>query len=62
MCGSYLSFVTAALVVNWTSPLAWLLPTAVGTPLIIWAVQRATHPSIRPSTLPPQPMPREMSA
>jgi hypothetical protein len=34
MCGSYLSFVTAALVVNWASPLAWVLPTLVGTPLI----------------------------
>ncbi len=56
MCGSYLSFVTAALVVNWASPLAWVLPTAVGTPLIIRAVQRATHPSIRPSTSPPRPV------
>lgn len=42
MCGSYLSFVTAALVVNWPSPLAWVLPTLIGTPLIEVAVQRAT--------------------
>ncbi len=62
MCGSYLSFVTAALVVNWASPLAWVLPTAVGTPLIIRAVQRVTHPSIRPSTPPPRPVRSEMSA
>jgi len=62
MCGSYLSFVTAALVVNWANPLAWVLPTAVGTPLIIWTVKRATHPSIRPSTPPPQPVRSEMSA
>lgn len=61
MCGSYLSFVTAALVVNWASPLAWVLPTAVGTPLIIRAVQRATHPSIRPSTPPPRPVRSETS-
>jgi len=62
MCGSYLSFVTAALVVNWASPLAWVLPTAVGTPLIIRAVQRATHPSIRPSTPPPRPVRSGVSA
>ena len=62
MCGSYLSFVTAALVVNWASPLAWVLPTAVGTPLIIRAVERATHPSTRPSTPPPRLVRSEMSA
>ncbi len=63
MCGSYLSFVTAALVVNWASPLAWVLPTAVGTPLIIRTVQRATHPSIRPpSTSPPRPVRSGVSA
>lgn len=45
MCGSYLSFVTAALVVNWASPLAWVLPTLIGTPLINTAVRRATRPS-----------------
>ena len=46
MCGSYVSFVTAALVVNWASPLAWVLPTAIGTPLIALAVRRATHPAV----------------
>lgn len=34
MCGSYVSFVTAFLVVNWDSPLAWIVPTVVATPLI----------------------------
>ncbi|MEZ0163254.1 hypothetical protein AB2L27_00575 [Kineococcus sp. LSe6-4] len=39
--GSYVSFVTAALVVNWSSPLAWVVPTLVGSPLIGWATRRA---------------------
>lgn len=37
MCGSYVSFVTAFLVVNWDSWLAWVIPTVVATPLIGWA-------------------------
>lgn len=41
MCGSYLSFLTAFLVVNWSSPLAWVLPTLIGTPLIAQAAGRA---------------------
>ncbi len=41
MCGSYVSLVTALLVVNWHSPLAWLLPTVIGTPLIAGAAARA---------------------
>lgn len=51
MCGSYISFVTGALVVNWSNPLAWILPTMIGTPLIIVTVQRATAraPLSRPS-------------
>ena len=37
MCGSYISLVTALLVVNSPgSPIAWVAPTAVGTPLITW--------------------------
>ncbi len=47
MCGSYLSFVTAALVVNWASPLAWALPAVIGAPLIPRAVKRATSSSMR---------------
>ena len=43
MGGSYLSFVTAALVVSWSSPVAWVLPTLVGAPAITLAVQRATR-------------------
>jgi hypothetical protein len=52
MCGSYISFVTAALVVNWASPLAWILPTIVGTPLIAAATAHAGRhpvPTARPS-------------
>jgi len=41
MAGSYVSFVTALLVVNWASPLAWILPTVIGTPLIARTAARA---------------------
>jgi hypothetical protein len=41
MAGSYVSFVTAALVVNWSSPLAWVLPTLIGSPLIARAARRS---------------------
>jgi hypothetical protein len=43
--GSYIAMVTALLVVNWetltgvrgvASPLAWALPTLMGTPIIAW--------------------------
>jgi hypothetical protein len=34
VCGSYVSLVTALLVVSWGSLLAWVLPTLVGTVLI----------------------------
>lgn len=44
MCGSYVSFLTAALVVNVDSPLAWILPTVIATPLIALAVKRSTAP------------------
>ncbi|GAA2017688.1 DUF2306 domain-containing protein [Pseudokineococcus marinus] len=40
MGASYLSFVTAFLLTQWSSPLAWVLPTLVGTPLIALAVHR----------------------
>ena len=37
MCGSYISLVTALLVVNFPgSPVAWVAPTVAGTPLITW--------------------------
>jgi hypothetical protein len=48
MCGSYVSLVTAFLVVNVSSPLVWVLPTIVATPLISLAAKRAARPS-RPS-------------
>lgn len=47
--GSYIALVTAVLVVNWLplfgtrgihSPLAWTLPTVIGSPLIGWAIAR----------------------
>jgi len=41
MAGSYVSLVTALLVVNWSSPLAWILPTVIGTPLIARSAARA---------------------
>lgn len=47
MCGSYLSLVTALLVVNWGSPLAWVLPTAIGTPLIARAAGHAGRAELR---------------
>lgn len=48
MCGSYVSFVTAFLVVNVpNSPWPWVVPTVVATPLIARAVaQRAPRPRL----------------
>ncbi|MDQ4096721.1 MAG: hypothetical protein M3144_02475, partial [Actinomycetota bacterium] len=34
LCGSYVSLVTALLVVSWGSVLAWVLPIVVGTVLV----------------------------
>jgi len=39
--GSYVALITALLVVSWGSPLAWILPTAIGAPLIERAAARA---------------------
>lgn len=56
ICGSYVSFVTAFLVVNFRgSPWPWILPTIVATPLITRAANRhrrsrhvtVDHPSAR---------------
>ena len=44
VCGSYISLVTALLVVSWGSLLAWILPTVVGTVL----VERAAASTARP--------------
>ncbi|MEX2289828.1 MAG: hypothetical protein WD794_05810 [Mycobacteriales bacterium] len=58
MCGSYISSVTAAPVVNWSSPLAWVLPTLVGTPAIELAVRRVSRHRPRPTRRPrPQTVP-----
>lgn len=45
ICGSYVSFVTAFLVVTVGSPVAWLLPTVVASPLIARASGRAARPA-----------------
>jgi uncharacterized membrane protein HdeD (DUF308 family) len=46
MAGSYVSFVTAFLVVQWPHPVSWVLPTLVGSPLIAWASARAARRGI----------------
>lgn len=45
MCGSYISFVTAFLVVNLGlgSPVAWVVPTLIGTPMIARTTLRVTR-------------------
>jgi len=52
--GSYVSFVTAALMVNWSSPMAWVLPTLVGSPLIARVARRSARhaPGSRPARVP----------
>lgn len=41
MGASYISLLTALLVVNWGSPIGWIVPTAAGSPLIARAAARA---------------------
>jgi|AntDryMetagUQ889_1029465.scaffolds.fasta_scaffold17112_2 hypothetical protein len=41
MGGSYISLVTAFLVVNVGGPVAWVLPSVVGSPLVARAARRA---------------------
>src|SRR5262249_50710044 len=43
MCGSYISLVTALLVVNFGGPVAWALPTIIGSPIIAWAARRSAR-------------------
>jgi hypothetical protein len=58
VCGSYVSLVTALLVVSWGSILAWVLPTVVGTVLVERAAAssrrrppaRTPSRSLRPSS------------
>jgi uncharacterized membrane protein len=47
LAGSYVSVVTAFLVVQWPHPVAWVLPTLVGSPLIAWASARAKAATVR---------------
>ena len=52
--GSYIAMVTALLVVNTggTSPLPWVLPTLIGTPIIRWVsgqVALGKRPKLRPT-------------
>ena len=57
VCGSYVSLVTALLVVSWGSILAWVLPTVIGTVLVERASRRP--PLARtPSRTPPPSSPR----
>ncbi len=39
--GSYISLVTALLVVSWGGLASWLLPTVLGVPVLVWAAARA---------------------
>jgi hypothetical protein len=58
MCSSYISLVTALLVVNSPgSPIAWVAPAAVGTPLITWKnIRLALGPQGQPGPAePPSP-------
>ncbi|HEX2047635.1 MAG TPA: hypothetical protein VHF27_07720 [Acidimicrobiales bacterium] len=60
VCGSYVSLVTALLVVSWGSVLAWVLPTVVGTVLVERAASstRLPRPARRSSRSPaPSPLP-----
>lgn len=59
MCSSYISFVTAFLVVNLglSSPVAWILPTALGAPLIARATVRALRPPRKPANSPERTVP-----
>ena len=62
--GSYIAMLTAILVVNWqlltgtsgrSSPLAWIIPTVVGSPLIAWVnvqVGRGRRPKLARRTTP----------
>ena len=59
VCGSYVSLVTALLVVSWGSLLAWILPTVVGTVLVERAASSVSRParSARRSSRTPAPSP-----
>ena len=48
--GSYISLVTALLVISWGSVAAWILPTLVGTLLVERAAARYPPPTTRSNT------------
>ena len=55
--GSYVAMITALLVVNTggNSPLPWVLPTLIGTPIIRWVINQVAlgrRPKGRPSRVP----------
>ena len=60
VCGSYVSLVTALLVVSWGSIAAWVLPTVVGTVLVERAAAstRRPRPARTPSRIPRPSSPR----
>jgi len=62
MCGSYVSFLTAFLVVNGHSPLAWVLPTVIGSPLIAMAARRAANAPVPRDCRPPKPAEEQVVA
>lgn len=49
--GSYIALVTALLVVSAGSPLAWVAPTVVGSPLVARAARRARTRGAAPGVL-----------
>lgn len=51
ICGSYISLVTALLVVSWESPLAWVLPTLAGSVMVEWAAKHHASPAPAPAQL-----------
>jgi hypothetical protein len=53
VCGSYVSLVTALLVVSWGSILAWVLPTVIGTVLVEGATRHLPLARTPSRTLPP---------
>jgi hypothetical protein len=48
LCGSYVSLVTALLVVSWGGVVAWVLPSVVGAALVERAAARADRPRGEP--------------
>jgi hypothetical protein len=43
MGGTYVGLTTALLVVSWGNPLAWIIPSAIGVPVVERAAALARH-------------------